>query len=145
MKYTKIGFTGSREGMNNIQRWLLASTMRKLKSFGNILEAHHGDCLGSDLEFHNFIALEYPKIKIVVHPPRVPSCRAFCEGHSILEERDYQNRNQDIVKCSKLLIATPKNNFKDYSGTWATISYAAKRTIPVLLLFRDGQVNLSNL
>jgi hypothetical protein len=48
----KIGFTGSRLGMTSQQK----DVITRLEIFTTkVLEAHHGDCPGSDADFHHFI------------------------------------------------------------------------------------------
>ena len=59
----KIGFTGTRNGMNKEQ----------IKELENIIkskqldEFHHGMCVGSDQQAHDVVKKE--KIKIVRQPP----------------------------------------------------------------------------
>lgn len=97
-------------------------------------EFHHGDCIGSDAQAHE-IAQAFG-CKIVIHPPINPSKRAFCKGEiTILEPRQYLDRNHDIVDACETLIATPKTSEEELrSGTWATIRYARKTGKNVIVL-----------
>jgi hypothetical protein len=48
----KTGFTGTRNGMTPQQKEVIT----RLEVFTTkILEAYHGDCLGSDADFHHLI------------------------------------------------------------------------------------------
>lgn len=99
-------------------------------------EFHHGDCVGGDEEAHEIaLALGF---RIVVHPPLNRSKRAFCTGaFQVLKPKSYITRNHDIVDVCRLLIAAPKTEEEELrSGTWATVRYARKLGLPVLLLTR---------
>jgi hypothetical protein len=79
----KIGFTGSRLGMTPQQK----DVITRLEVFTTkVLETHHGDCLGSDADFHHFIREIDPRIRIVIDPgfharyPDDTTLRAFCDG-----------------------------------------------------------------
>lgn len=129
MSTDSIGFTGTREGMNDFQKERILSTLEKLKP----AEVHHGDCVGADAEFHDIA--NSLNIKIVIHPPLDDKLRAFKESHFILESKDYLDRNQDIVYASWLLIATPKENrVVKRSGTWSTYRFAQQIFHPTLLI-----------
>jgi hypothetical protein len=45
----------------------LTALTHELQAF-DFIEAHHGDCVGADTEFHNLIRLLYPQARIVGHP-----------------------------------------------------------------------------
>jgi hypothetical protein len=61
----KIGFTGTRLGMTPQQKEVIT----RLEIFTTkVLEAHHGDCLGSDADFHHFIIEIDQGIRIIIHP-----------------------------------------------------------------------------
>ncbi len=48
----KVGFTGTRKGMTEFQK---TEVRRLLTEYmhGRDMEAHHGDCIGADTDFHN--------------------------------------------------------------------------------------------
>jgi hypothetical protein len=61
----KIGFTGTRNGMTSQQKKVIT----RFEIFTTkVLEAHHGDCPGSDADFHYFIR---------EIDPAMPSTQAF--------------------------------------------------------------------
>ena len=97
-------------------------------------EYHHGDCIGADAFFHMNV---YRRGKVIIHPPKNQTKEAFCGGfYEKKEPKDYLKRNHDIVNASDVLVALPANPTKEVlrSGTWATIRYARKQGIPVVLL-----------
>ena len=119
-----IGFTGTQEGMTTVQ-W--AGVKKILDGLSEIREAHHGDCIGADTQFHLIVSSYFPQIKIFIHPPFAHKKRSFCPGGTVLPKRQYLDRNHDIVDACSILIATPKEAEEVLrSGTWATIRYARK-------------------
>lgn len=119
----KIGFTGTRHGMNELQLLIFAHTIQSLE----LGEFHHGDCVGADSQAHD-IALKHGH-KIHIHPPKSSSKRAFCEGAiKVYSEKSYIPRDHDIVDACDVLIAAP-NTEKEVlrSGAWTTIRYARKK------------------
>lgn len=119
-----LGFSGGREGMNK-------DDILKVKEFlykhEEITEVHHGDCVGADSQFHELVRKVNPSIKIIIHPPKYTVFRAFCDGDIQMQEKDYLERNKDIVNASDIIIACPKSKTEvTRSGTWSTIRYARK-------------------
>lgn len=126
-----LGFTGTREGMtprqNQDLRWLLLAL--------DFEEFHHGDCVGADAEAHDIVRAIYPQVKIVIHPAEGTDHRAFKKGDVILEPLPPLERNRDIVKASRRMIATPKEPREVLrSGTWATVRYSRQFSKPVDIL-----------
>lgn len=136
----RIGFTGTQIGLSQNQGRLVTTLMRDLK---NITEFHHGDCIEADETAHKIASslLFSTQADIIIHPPVDSSKRAYCDKLgssfvvSVLPERDYLDRNHDIVDAVDLLIACPKSHVEELrSGTWATIRYAYKIGRPVMIL-----------
>jgi hypothetical protein len=135
-----VGFTGTRLGMRYPQAIAL---LNLLEGFPASSEFHHGDCLGSDFEFH--LMCEYKvATKIVVHPPLEDRWRAFCDGDVILEPDSYLKRNIAIVKACDLLIVCPEGKAKLRSGTWHTVSQARLRKLPHVIIWPDGTIERMN-
>lgn len=132
-----IGFTGTRTGMNEKQK-------RELKALLNSLVGtnafHHGDCIGADAEFHDLVREIIANATIIIHPPSTKKYRAFKSVRSInelLPEKNYLQRNRDIVKSSDFIIAAPKEYEEVLrSGTWSTIRFAKKLNKKMLILWR---------
>lgn len=137
-----IGFTGTQKGMNPLQ--ILA--IRKFMYKEMITEAHHGDCIGADSQFHT-ICREFGNIiHIIIHPPINEDKRAFCTGDEIRPAKEYLKRNLDIILESDILIAAP-NTFDSRlrSGTWSTIRKAIKLNKPLMIIYPDGIVKNINI
>lgn len=124
----KIGFTGNRHGLSVNQK---EQIIMILDNYENVIVSH-GDCVGSDTDFHN-LCVDYREkcgknIRIDIYPPNNPSMRGFNKGDVLMDEKPYLQRNSDIVKNSSVLIACPidKNNEIMRSGTWSTIRKARK-------------------
>lgn len=139
-----IGFTGTQAGMTQKQKdafskllgeWLINFPM-------DTLVLHHGLCIGADEDAHKlFLPLIYPPIergKIIGHPPIYKGKVMMANPNEfdyMLRERSYLERNQDIVRQSSVLVATPKEKIEQLrSGTWSTIRYARKLNKPVMIL-----------
>jgi len=133
----KVGFTGTQCGMTYRQK----SSFEKLIKMIYVSEFHHGDCVGADTEAQNIVKKESTAIAIHIHPPKDPSRRAFNKSDYIFEEKEYLERNHDIVDAANVLIATPKTFIEQQrSGTWATIRYARKMRKSIFIIKPDGAV-----
>lgn len=127
----KIGFTGTRKGMNEFQM----DAVRDFLEFHylEITEVHHGDCVGADEQFHRLA--ETMGIRVVLHPPILTRNRAFCSADETLDPKPYLERNHDIVDATDYLIAVPKEVEEILrSGTWATYRYAKRHKKPTMLV-----------
>lgn len=94
---------------------------------------HHGDCVGADEQAHD-IALE-AGLLTVGHPPTVLRYRAFTDVQEIHTPRPYIERNHDIVDVASILFAAPVTaEERVRSGTWATVRYARKTNVQVIIL-----------
>ncbi len=134
----KIGFTGTRKGINSHQHDSLIKFVRHL-SLEETIEAHHGDCVGADAQFHQILILlqeEGRDIKIHIHPPNKEENRAFCKGADVIYEADgYLVRNENIVNNTDILIACPlENEEQQRGGTWYTVRYAREKNRFVYIL-----------
>lgn len=131
----KIGFTGTRLGMNQLQAEIFRIFI--VQHFP-IDEFHHGDCIGADADAHNII--ESLKIPITIHPPIDDRFRAKCKSQFSVLKKGYLERNQDIVDQTDTLIAVPEGfNELVRSGTWSTVRYARKCSKSIYIIFMDGE------
>jgi hypothetical protein len=131
-----IGFTGTRKGMTRLQLQTIEAVIDTLRP----KEVHHGDCIGSDTQFHT-IALRR-KIRIVVHPPDNDALRAHVDGGIDVYPKPYQQRNLDIVTMSDLVIAAPDGKERDRSGTWMTVRMAHARKKEVMIVYPEGNIEM---
>ena len=139
----KVGITGTRNGMNIIQKTLFIKLINDLK----IIKFSHGDCEGVDEETHYIIIDINPILVIGIHPPKDTKYRAYCKGKNIIiyKSKPYLDRNKDIVNNSSLMVAIPETNYEiNRSGTWATIRYAKKVNKPLIIIFPNGQIQKYN-
>ena len=132
----KIGFTGTRHGMSKEQ----------LDAFKSIIKAkdteefHHGMCVGSDKQAHDFV--KSVGVKIVGHPPSFKKFMAECECDIFMKPNDYLQRNKNIVDEAEMLIATPDCKEKVRSGTWSTVRYARKKQKKIYIIHKNGRVSI---
>lgn len=129
----RYGFTGTRHGMTAAQlNWL-----RHTLPAGAPL--HHGGCVGSDAQAH-VCALD-GEGGVTVHPPANPALRMPFDDRAVwLGEKDYLDRDRDIVDATDLLLATPDGPERPKSGTWYTVRYAVASGKPVHICYPDGTV-----
>jgi ribA/ribD-fused uncharacterized protein len=136
----RIGFTGTRHGMNDCQ---LLTLKRVIGGVDSVESVHHGDCVGADCQFHQ--TCRERSFSVVLHPPIQQQNRAWCSGASAIRPSlGYLQRDHQIVDESDILIATPDGIEKLRSGTWATVRYARKCNLPILIIRPDGNVSLEN-
>ena len=154
----KIGFTGTQDAsaISSMAEDSLRDVMTKLADQfedamdrhgvddeTQLLQFHHGDCIGADAMAHK-IAVGLG-IRVIIHPPLKNDKRAFCHKESIISNlgeaiyvsvvppKPYLDRNQDIVDSVDVLIGMPKDIQEEEvrSGTWSTIRRARKKRIPI--------------
>lgn len=127
----KIGITGTREGMNELQFQKLIEYLET----DELLEIHHGDCVGVDAE----VAV-YAKMlghRIVCHPPSNEKLRAFTDYDECRPAYGYLQRDRNIVDSVDMLLVIPLTNVKKRgSGTWYTHDYAVQQNLPTEILYR---------
>lgn len=151
-----IGYTGTQRGMTSIQCEVVRNLVR-YKDF----YAHHGDCVGGDAQFDEIVRRAPGCRGVIVHPPKNPSKRAFVQIRhpydTLLEEKDYLDRNKDIVDAIEranqeagvgippmmtmfsFVIAGPgEPQMQTRSGTWSTYRYARSKRMPTYLIHPNG-------
>ena len=140
-----VGFTGTRNGMTPEQRLFLSTFL--ISNRIEATEAHHGDCVGADADFHQLCM--GASIPVVIHPPEFrpnDSLRAYCEGYrTLLLPKGYLARNRDIVNASEVIFACPRLMVQeDRGGTWYTINFATKKQKTVYIFWPDGSYEIRN-
>ena len=132
-----IGFTGTRNGLTDLQRKSLGRLFREY--YRENIQFHHGDCVGADYEAG--VAALATNYYVVIHPPILNKHRAFSKKNEERTPASYMDRNLDIVRECHILIACPKeNNEQLRSGTWSTIRKGIRLGKRVLIVFPDGDV-----
>jgi hypothetical protein len=121
---TKIGYTGSRDGMTEQQADMLFFLLHNFRGKGHTPPSFmHGDCVGADAAAHEIAhMLGY---HIIIRPQNTaPDLRAHCDGDEILPAMAPLDRNRAIVDWSEILLAAPPYPYRVRSGSWYTYNYA---------------------
>jgi hypothetical protein len=136
----KVGFTGTREGMTTRQYATFVDKLEELYSGLVVREWHDGDCVGADDEAHNY-ASSIPGVYLHLHPSNLFRQRAYNTGDFEYGEMPPLMRNKKIVDSVDVMIATPSGETEIMrgSGTWATIRYARKVGIRLIIIWPSGQ------
>jgi hypothetical protein len=134
----EIGVTGTQAGATDAQIDTLRVWFERFRERG-VLWKNNGDCLGFDAQAG--LLWKWFGGKLRLHVPDCDAKRAFLPGDAVEPPLPYLTRNRNIVDRSRALVAAPKGFSEELrSGTWATIRYARKCRLPVLIIFPDGSV-----
>jgi hypothetical protein len=138
-----VGFTGTRHGMTAEQRAAVTAILGELTALGPVV-GHHGDCIGSDAEFHDLCRER--EARVIVHPgPDTDSDHAGKAADERLEPLTHMKRNKQLVLATQVMIATPfEMTEQEFGGTWKTIGMARKAKRPLAIVLRDGAVTREN-
>jgi len=137
-----VGFTGTRRGMTQAQVNKVIDLLEQMWTPGLKNEFHHGDCIGADEGAAEIAAsLGY---KTVAHPGFDLGYRSTFVSDVNLPERDYLERNLDIIEVAQQVIATPSGRSEIFrgSGTWFTIRRCrGKKALNIV--YPDGELAYS--
>ena len=141
----RVGFTGTQRGLAPSQRKTLAALVAAWPAG---CEAHHGDCIGADAQFHTIVTSA--GWSTVGHPPIDPKKRANCLFTMSRDPCEYRVRNEAIVVESEIMIATPGQSTEQLrSGTWMTVRLARRHQkarrredgwLPLYVIYPDGSL-----
>jgi hypothetical protein len=139
-----VGFTGTRDGMTELQHHALRKILRY---FGDNRDNsfHFGLCLGADEEAA--LAAKRLGYSTVAYPSTDSKQTSNFTPDIYAQEPKYPTkRNPDIVRASELMIATPGQFFEIVrSGTWATIREARDRQKKrLVIVWPDGSESWYN-
>lgn len=131
-----VGFTGTRQGITRSQHDAICRIVDELHP---VAEAHHGDCVGADRDFH-LLVVSRVGCETHVHPPSNPALRAWMPADVVHEPKPYLARDADIVAAGDVLIACPaqRQEQRRGSGTWATVRMARTAGLPVVIVYPTG-------
>lgn len=131
-----LSVTGTRTGASEAA---LDACRHWLSTHDQPTEAHHGDCVGADTQWHEL--LEAMDVPIHIHPCNLRSQRSHLSGAQIYPVRSPLVRNHVLVDVCDVLHAFPQTMEEiQRSGTWATIRYARKSGRDHVLFWPDGTV-----
>ena len=147
----QLGVTGTSKGMTEAQKvsvTFMLTKMLEMRFYKGVM--NNGDCVGADATFFliwNDIVInckvndiEYD-MTTVGHIPLRSNARAYLPFTILRKPKPYLERNQAIVDCSSVLIATPYEADEILrSGTWSTIRRARKKGIKIAIVRPDGTV-----
>lgn len=123
-----IGFTGTKDGMTDLQKSLLGMFLDVMRDAGKVglpVAFHHGFCDGADKE------AEVIAIAFGFSPSLIT--RWLPESYRTPLERD-----KAMVHQLDMLIAAPgQDNEILRSGTWSTVRYGRDKGIPIIMLPRQ--------
>ncbi len=137
----KVGFTGTREGLTELQR----QSLRKWLRDNRPTEVHHGMCVGGDAEFSCAVVDvtlddETPPHE-VAHPCTLRNLQwTDCWADEIRPELPPLERNRNIVDAVDVLLVGPKGPEELRSGTWSTCRYARTQQKRRVVFWPDGKV-----
>lgn len=132
-----VGFTGTRKGMTRKQYAAVADLLESLHPY----QAHHGDCVGADADFHDIVREVIVGADIHIHPPTDDKYRAFKEGDVVYDPLPYLKRDEKIVEKAHIMIATPEGLLeRKRSGTWTTVRYTRDAEKPLYIVFPEGDI-----
>lgn len=135
-----IGFTGTRHGLTAAQRSEVMFFVALLTGFGDA-EAHHGDCVGGDAEFHDIARRAGARIVVHPGPDDAQAWRAGCVGDERRAPLSFMQRNRNIVLASTVMIAAPyEETQQPRGGTWRTVEMARSAKRPLALVLPSGVV-----
>lgn len=134
----QIGFTGTQGGMTEAQKVEFTRLYVVYSYDFPCLGFHYGDCVGADEQAFDIVTVITPNAVTWSHPPIDSKKRAWTKADHILDPKPYLERNHDIVDVSHMLIACPKGPEELRSGTWATVRYARKKDLSLLIIQPDG-------
>lgn len=135
----RLGFTGTQEGMTEMQSQFVFNTMMDLEP----TEAHHGCCIGADATFDAMLGYSV-NCTVHGHPPIKAHKKADCYCDVWHEPKEYLERNRNIVDATDVLIAAPKGPEEMRSGTWSTVRYARKLKRPIFIVWPSGEMTVEN-
>lgn len=138
-----FGFTGTQAELPTIQKLTLWNLLWEFYDSG-FRTMHNGDCTGADYTA-GVMWDQMDEGWIYLHPPIIQAKRAFLVCDASEPPKDYLVRNRDIVDASVELIACPQYMHEQQrSGTWSTVRYAAKKLLPINIVWPNGQAQLFN-
>jgi len=126
--------------MTTHQQAALAEELRELlaEHHGAEFEAHHGDAVGADSQFHSIC--QDLHIPIIIFPSKDPKDRAYCGGAKAERPaRRFREQSQAIVRFCDILIAAPDGFAERLRGseTWMTTGITKGKEDLRLLLSRQ--------
>jgi hypothetical protein len=132
-----LGFTGTQDGMTIKQGESVLHLLKSLKPEMVI----HGDCIGSDKQFHDIVRGWNSACIIKVYPSTISKKRAGCDADIIMPIKAPLERNVLIVAdCQRLIVCPKETTPVIRSGTWSTWRKARNTGKVIYLVVPNGEV-----
>lgn len=135
-----MGVTGSRRGISPSQLTYFEMLLQEKPP----ARFHHGMCAGADRVCHQTIRQMIRNAVIIGHPSNLPGTQLDLDCDFTRSPKPPLQRNQDIVLESNFLAAFPLSTEVRRSGTWATIRFARKKSLPLVICYPNGGVVWEN-
>jgi hypothetical protein len=137
----RVGFTGTREGMTDVQLARFRSGLARLVEAGAVL-FRHGCCVGADEQAAVAVVAHHPEVTVFGHPSDLPGLTSD-DAMRCCDDTAYPepplDRNRHIVDGCDVLVACPKGMAEEQrSGTWATVRYARVQNKRVVIVWPNG-------
>lgn len=141
--FERVGVTATRHAVSTLQLARAKIYLYSWRYLHGAREFHHGDCLGGDVAAAE-LAREYG-YRIIAHPPTNGALRAFLPADETMKPAGYLERDQRIVDTVSVLLALPRGETEELrSGTWTTIRRARAASLPLVIAYPTGRIELSN-
>jgi len=142
-KILQVGFTGTRNGMNYLQKREVYAQLKALQSKScGLIELSHGGCLGSDEQVHAIA--QGLKIFCHVRPgsdPKMTMHLSGNRGYHVYPRKSYKVRNTTIVTSTSILIVAPYEECEQVrGGTWMTYRIGLRYKSEVRTIYPSGAV-----
>jgi hypothetical protein len=138
-----VAFTGTQNGMTETQRDAVRGVLRSVKKWDSIFL--YGACVGADSQaMLEALALGF---QIVAYPANNVSASKHGLIPTIAVEREAEPalaRNRRMVSEAELLLAAPHGREQLRSGTWATVRYARRCNLPIVICWPNGLIRKEN-
>jgi len=141
----QIGFTGTRHGMNYLQKREVYSQLKSLQAENlGAVELSHGACLGADEQVHAIAQ----GLKIFCHVRPGPNANMSmilptgCRGCKVYPREPYRDRNLKIADCKHLIVAPFETEEQQRGGTWQTCRFGVRFGAERLLVLPDGKLEV---
>jgi hypothetical protein len=133
-----VTFTGTRNGMTELQVYALYGLLPRLWELQRIEEFRHGRCVGADQQANDIVWRH--NVKTIGYPVVGALC-SDCYCDVLRPRRGHISRNREMVDGSQVVIAAPPTaEEQPRGGTWSTVRYARERGRLLFVLCPDGRV-----
>lgn len=134
----EVGFTGTQQGMTNLQVVVLREVLSELQP--SVFK--HGGAIGADLQAEHAVLSAYPDCPIRVYPAAgSPPYSLPRHGLVTVYPPMPPLKRNRIIAASPVLIGTPATYAEQRrSGTWATLRYGRTAGAKLYIIYPNGVI-----